>query len=139
MNPWQWSWAPEIHLPLSGAVAQQIEPNTNWFFGAIAPSAGSARIEKRAFDIASYGRQLGLINRVLIALAEQPGTLPAAAAEPLARLKAIQDRIDQIKVEESQATADQIERQIQDLKTRNATEFAALAARLRPLLGEGGG
>jgi hypothetical protein len=40
----------------------------------IRPSAGDAEIEAKAFSIASYGKQLGLITEVLVDLAEQVGT-----------------------------------------------------------------
>lgn len=40
MFPWLWFWAPHIHFPWSGSVAQQIDPNLGWFFGAIQPSSG---------------------------------------------------------------------------------------------------
>jgi hypothetical protein len=56
MFPVFWIWSPQLHYPWSGSVAQQIEPNTNWFFDAISPTAGVAAIEKRAFERASYGR-----------------------------------------------------------------------------------
>jgi hypothetical protein len=124
MFPWLMIWAPQLHFPFSGSVAQQIDPN--WFFGAISPSAGDAKIEQEAWQVASYGRQLGLITEVLIALAEQsalPGNAakakaagavedestedlaalpvtPAQAAESLARLKAIRGRIEALKARE---------------------------------------
>jgi hypothetical protein len=34
-------------------------PNANWFFDAIPAQAGNAKIEQKAFEVASYGRQLG--------------------------------------------------------------------------------
>ena len=126
-------------MPWSGSVAQQIEPNTSWLFNSILPSAGSARIEKRAFDVASYGRQLGLITEVLVGLAGQAGALQPLTAAALDKLNAIKAQIDQIKIAESHSNADQIERPLRDLKGRNAAEFAGLAARLRPLIGEAPG
>lgn len=134
MNPWQWSWAPQINLPWSGNVAQQIEPNTSWFFGAIPPEAGNGRIEKRAFEVASYGRQLGLITEVLLELAVKNPDLAAPGAKSLAELKRIQAEIEKIKVEESQSAAQQVEKLLKDLKERDADEFKDLVARLGPLL-----
>ena len=66
MFPLFWIWSPQLHYPWSGSVAQQIEPNTNWFFDAISPDSGVAAIEKKAIERASYGRPLGLINEVLL-------------------------------------------------------------------------
>ena len=53
MFPWLWFWSPTLHLPFSGSVAQQIEPDTQWFFAGIPPGAGNGQIEKKAFDVAS--------------------------------------------------------------------------------------
>jgi ribosomal protein L17 len=49
-------------LPWSGDVIQDIDPQTQWFFGAIAPEAGSARLERHiALDVVSYGKQLSVL------------------------------------------------------------------------------
>jgi hypothetical protein len=135
MFPWLWFWAPQIHFPWSGSVAQQIEPSTSWFFDGIRPSAGVAGIEKRAFDVATYGRQLGLITEVLLELAERSQPLSAAAARSVERLKAIQAAIENIKVEEDRLSALQIESRLAELKERSSGEFRLLSERLLPLLG----
>jgi hypothetical protein len=70
MYPWFWLWAPRIQFPYSGTLSQWVEPNTSWFFGAIQPQAGNGELEKQIFDVASYGRQLGLITEVLLASLE---------------------------------------------------------------------
>jgi len=80
MFPWLWVWAPDLNFPWSGSVAQRIEPNTNWFFDAIPDGAGDRRIEKKAFGVASYGRQLGLLTEVLIELADKQAPLSVEAA-----------------------------------------------------------
>jgi hypothetical protein len=95
--PWIWFWAPQIHFPWSGDVAQRIAPSTRWFFAGIPGNAGDAEIEEKAFSVASYGRQLGLITEVLIEVAEQVGTTSAAAATSLERLKTIRAQIERIK------------------------------------------
>ena len=81
MYPWIWLWAPQIYFPWSGSVAQKIEPSTSWFFDAIDPSAGDGRIERRACEIASYGRQLGLITEVLLDSTKEHGALSRSAEE----------------------------------------------------------
>ncbi len=56
-------------FPWSGDVIQDIEPRTNWFFGAIAPEAGTGRLEQHiALDVASYGKQLSAILDLLHAM-----------------------------------------------------------------------
>ena len=97
MFPWLWFWAPQIHFPWSGDVAQRIAPNTRWFFAGIPGNAGDAEIEEKAFSVASYGRQLGLITDVLIDLAEQVGARSAEATASLERLKSIRAQIERIK------------------------------------------
>ncbi len=130
MFPVFWIWSPQLHYPWSGSVAQQIEPNTNWFFDAISPTAGVAAIEKRAFERASYGRQLGLINEVLLDLAEQGGVTSAGAAKSLARLKEIQADIAVIKKEEGSRTAAAIAADIERLKSRDRDEYERLIRQL---------
>lgn len=101
MFPWLWLWAPQLHLPWSGSVEQDIHPNTNWFAQNIKGQSGDAEIERVAFAIASYGKQLGLITEVLIATAEQSaaksGPLSDEAAQALQRLKVIKQAIDAVK------------------------------------------
>jgi hypothetical protein len=102
MVPWLWFWMPQfqfpaIHFPFSGAVAQRIEPNTNWFFDAIRPWAGNGRIEQQAFDVASYGRQLGLITDLLLDLASQQDAQTPQGKEALLRLAEIRARIEALK------------------------------------------
>ncbi len=134
MVPWLWFWSPHLYFPLSGSVRQRIEPDTNWFFNSIDSNAGNGRIEKRAFDVASYGRQLGLLSEVLIELAEKQAPLLSDAAESLARLKKIHVQIETIKQEESSSTIDDIEEKIRGLKKSNPEVFERLMLRIRPLL-----
>lgn len=126
MMPWFWIWSPSLHFPWSGSVAQQIEPNTNWFFDAIEPHAGNAKIEKKAFERASYGKQLGLISEILLAQAGT-GELDAAEAQPaLRQLRQIRDDIEAIKQREFAATAHSIAADIARLKKQSPAEYAAL-------------
>jgi hypothetical protein len=79
-------------------VAQRIEPD---FFSGIGPGAGKDNgrgdVEREAFDVASYGRQLGLISEVLLGMASQDGLTRAKGEESLARLKGIHDQVEDIK------------------------------------------
>jgi hypothetical protein len=134
MFPWLWFWAPQVHFPWSGDVAQRIDPDTHWFFQGINPGAGDPGIEEKAFAVASYGKQLGLITEVLIELAEQANPKSAKAAASLKRLKLIRDEIEQVKATERGARAADIESQIAQLKRKGGAEYAQLAARLTPLL-----
>jgi hypothetical protein len=104
MYPWLFCWAPRVHFPFSGGVAQQIDPS--WFFDAIRPGAGNGEVEKQAFDVASYGKQLGLITEVLLSHAGPDSIDPAKSAESLARLKAVYRKIEEVKSERTANPAD---------------------------------
>jgi hypothetical protein len=133
MYPWQWFWAPQTYLPWSGDVVQQIDPTTSFFRG-IRPSAGDAEIEERAFSIASYGKQLGLITEVLIDIAEQVGTKSAKSAESLDRLKLIREAIEQIKTAQRASRLSGIATQVAELKLKGGSEYTELSRTLLPLL-----
>lgn len=130
MNPWFLFWAPQLTLPFGGSVAQRIEPDTNWFFGAIAPGAGDPQIERQAFDVASYGRQLGLITEVLADLAaQQPPTTPEGR-KSLERLRGIQARIEQLKEQDAVDALAQIEALLVRLKKTHPERMAAARRRI---------
>jgi hypothetical protein len=97
MFPWLWSWSPQFHFPLSGSVAQRIDPDA--FFGAIPRSAGDGRVEQQAFEVASYGRQLGLISELLLDLAAQQPPATPAGKKAQRRLAEIQARIEALKTQ----------------------------------------
>ena len=135
MFPWLWFWAPQVHLPWSGDVAQRVAPTTHWFFQGIRPGAGHPRIEEEAFDVASYGKQLGLITELLLDLSRRSdGTPSKEAAEAQDKLVEIARRIEAIKGQEYVRDADALERQLREARRRGGDEFEQLAARLRPLL-----
>jgi len=135
MYPWLWFWAPQVHLPWSGDVAQRIDPTTHWFFQGIRPGAGHARIEEQAFDVASYGKQLGLITELLLDVARRSEGAPSPeAAEAYGKLADIARRIEAIKAREHSLDAALLERQLREVQRRGGADFEQLAARLRPLL-----
>ena len=138
MYPWFWFWAPHVHLPWSGDVAQQIEPSTQWFFGSIKPGAGNARIEEKAFAVASYGKQLGHIAEVLIDLAERSGNLGPQAADSLEELRRIRAEIDEVKKEEYALQDAELAAAVQKARRQGGERYEALARRLAPQLAGSG-
>jgi hypothetical protein len=136
MYPWLWLWAPQLHFPWSGNVAQRIEPNTEWFFEGIKPGAGNPRIEQKAFDVASYGKQLGLITDILIDLADRVRPTSDLAALSLERLKTIRNEIERIKTAEYASRALDIEAQVLELKRKGGPSYTRLAERLLTILRE---
>ena len=106
MIPWIWFWAPRIQYPYSGALSQWVQPNTSWFFDAIPPQAGIGEIEKKIFDVASYGRQLGLITEILLESKGDSKVTEADATKALARLSEIHGEIERVKAMSKKQVAD---------------------------------
>jgi hypothetical protein len=97
MYPWLWLWAPQFHFPWGGNVAQDIHPDTNWFSRTIPPNAGDADIERIAFSLASYGKQLGWLTEAVLAMAEASAPNSAEGQEALQRLRDLKHAIDAVK------------------------------------------
>jgi hypothetical protein len=95
MFPWLWIFAPQVRWPLSGPVAQDL--STDAFFQGIPPGAGVPEIEKQAFELASYGKQLGWLTDVLLDAIGADALPSAAARDALANLRALRDKIERIK------------------------------------------
>ncbi len=126
MFPWVFNWSPIVHWPLSGPVRQIIAPETDWFFGRIAPDRGDARIEQRVFeDVASYGRQIGLISELLRELARD-AELSAEGKERLQRLDEIAERVEAVKEEERQRQRERLKQELLALQTQDADAFRQL-------------
>ena len=129
MYPWFWSWAPRIQFPFSGALSQWVEPNTDWFFGSIPPQAGIGEVEKKIFDVASYGRQLGLITEVLLGSVHEESLESEEARQSLARLKSIQADIENVKSEHELQLADAAIAILEKLRAKNPDELARVVAK----------
>jgi hypothetical protein len=118
-----------MYFPLSGSVAQNIE-----LFDTIRPGAGNARVEKRAFEVASYGKQLGWLTEIVADLADQQAPKTAKARKSLANLKKIQAEIEKIKQSEDSFLAQDVEAQLTQLKRTDPAAFARLGSRLQRML-----
>jgi hypothetical protein len=131
MFPWMWVWTPQVHFPFSGGVAQQIEPNLGWFFDGIRPAAGNGDIERKAFDIASYGKQLGLITEVLLGEVAKDAIPPGKSAEALGKLRQIHDRIEAEKRRDAADIAQSISEQLDQLRLRYPDTYRALVREIQ--------
>lgn len=136
MNPWLVFWSPQIHLPFGGDVAQRIEPNTNWFFDSITASAGDATIERKAFEIASYGRQLGLITEVLIDMAGKTQPTTKDGKKSLERLKQIQTQIEGLKARDASEVVRDIQSLVRRLKQNYRDEYPQLRQQIERALAD---
>ena len=130
MNPWFFFWAPQLTMPFGGSVAQRIDPDTRWFFDGIAPGAGDPAIERKAFDVATYGRQLGLITEVLADLAAQTPPTTPKGQKSLKRLREIQLRIEQVKEQDAIDALEQIDTLLARLKKTHPERLAAARQRI---------
>jgi hypothetical protein len=120
------NWAPVLHYPWSGGVTQEIAPNTHWFFDSIAPGGGNSRIEQRVFEeVASYGKQLGLITEVLLDGVDEEA-LNEKGRQSLARLREIAGRIEKIKGEERDAKYERLRDSLLALRDSDPDAFAML-------------
>lgn len=88
-----------------------------------------------AFDVASYGKQLGLITERLRDLSRRGGGTPSAqAAEAQDKRVEIARRIEAIKAQECARDANALERHPRGARRRGGDGFERLASRLRALL-----
>jgi hypothetical protein len=131
MFPWFFLWAPQYHLPWSGAVRQDISPDTRWFFEAIDPRAGDGRIEKEIFDVASYGRQIGILSEVVLSLVDKDKIAAAEAQHAIEQLKQTYDEVREIKRRNRAHRVSAAVRALEDLRQHQPDEFAAVLARFK--------
>ncbi|MBC5786086.1 hypothetical protein H8N03_24320 [Ramlibacter sp. USB13] len=134
MFPWFFFWAPQVTLPFGGSVAQQIEPDTSWFFAGIPQDAGDPRLERKAFEIASYGRQLGLLTEVIMDLAAQTPPATAQGRKSLQRLREIQLRIEEVKDRDAIDVLEQIDGLLARLEKTHPERLAAARQRIASTL-----
>ncbi len=118
-------------LPWSGDVIQDIEPRTNWFFGAIAPEAGNARLEQHlALDVASYGKQLSAVLDLLHGLVEA-GAAHGVDAEVVERFERLHQRVSRAKAESKADYAQAARLNLERLRRVDRAEYERLLASLQ--------
>jgi hypothetical protein len=130
MNPWQFFWAPVFHFPFGGSVAQRIDPSTNWFSSTIPPSAGDPVIEKKAFEVASYGKQLGKVTELLLDLAQRNPPVTDEGKQALSDLHDIRNKIEALKLQDLESLVLDAEAKIRKLKKKDPTMATELEHRL---------
>jgi hypothetical protein len=123
MIPSLWYWAPQFQFPFSGSVAQRIEPD---FFSNIGNQAGNADVEREAFGVASYGRQLGLISEVLLSMASKDTVSRAKGEESLGRLKTIYTKVEEVKRRHKTSEVEAARLALEKLQHSDPAALAAL-------------
>lgn len=122
MNPWLFPWWGMFRGPLSGDVNQDIAPVTSWLSPQLEFNfAGNRRIETEVVaDVASYGKQLGILSEAVLELAEgDPG-------ESLARLKELTAQIDEVKQQHTDRLERQAKSELDRLKRQDPQALARL-------------
>jgi hypothetical protein len=97
MFPWLWIFAPLTYWPLSGAVSQDFSLDA--FFRAIGPASGAPSVEQRAFEQASYGRQLGWLTDVIVEAVKPTALSSLEASQSFASLEDLHAKIKLMKAE----------------------------------------
>lgn len=115
MNPWLFPWWRLFKGPLSGDVTQDIAPSTSWLSPQFEFNfAGNRRIEAEIVaDVASYGKQLGLLSEALIELAD--GNKGVAVH----RLKKLTDQIEEVKRQQEDRLEKKIKAELDQLKQQD--------------------
>jgi hypothetical protein len=108
--------------PWSGDVAQRI--TAPWFSPSLTVSyAGNAAIEDRVVtEVASYGRQLGWLSEIVLALAAGQ----AAPEESLTKLRKAADAIERIKAEAQVSAVDAATEALDRLEREQPREYERL-------------
>lgn len=124
MVPWS-----QFNFPWSGDVVQSIDPE--FFFGSIKTEAGDGLLEKKIFDTASYGRQLGLITEVLLTLVEK-AKLDPVTHESLKKLTEIHAAVEKIKEEHKANIEKNARRFLDKLKETDKDAYNAILSEYKP-------
>jgi hypothetical protein len=111
-----------VRWPFTGDVNQRI--TTPWFSPTVNVTyAGDAAIEDRVTaDVASYGRQLGWLSEIIVALAHKQD----APERTLARLEQAMEDIENIKKQRQKSVRDRAIEALDRLKRDQPEEYERL-------------
>ncbi|MBX3620579.1 MAG: hypothetical protein KF891_11430 [Rhizobacter sp.] len=85
------NYSPVVHWPLSGSVAQDIHPS-------LLARSGSDETELRVLrEVASYGRQIGVLSDLLLALVDAPQSIADAESEGGHALRQLRELVADIR------------------------------------------
>ncbi|HEX7156423.1 MAG TPA: hypothetical protein VF229_04355 [Burkholderiaceae bacterium] len=133
---WWWNFTPQIHWPLSGAVSQDIHPS-------LMAQAGDSEAEKQVLTgVASYGRQIGRVTDVVLALAEASRNLELPQHDresietALRDLRDLADRVATIKARNA-PTPENLRPALDRLRARDEPGWRQLIEEQAALAGQG--
>lgn len=112
MNSWLFPWWSLFKGALSGDLAQDISPVTSWLSPQFEFNfAGNRSIEAEVVaDVASYGKQLGLLSEAVLELAG------GNSGVALGRLKALTDQIEEVKQQYKERLDQKLKAELDQLK-----------------------
>ena len=96
MNTWLFPWWEAFRAPLSGNVTQDINPLSNLLCPQLEFNfAGNSKLESEIVaNVASFGKQLGILTEAVLELANDSG----AKGSAINRLKELSDEIESVKL-----------------------------------------
>lgn len=107
-------WSPTFRFPLSGDVSQDIEPQ-------LTKIAGNADIEAHVVrDVASYGRQLGLLTEAVLELAVD------SDGPAVTKLRDLAQAVEIVKTERAEALTQEAETALARLKQHDPAAWKTL-------------
>jgi len=126
LNPWSTEfWQQFLNHPVSGEVDQEILPS--WFSTNITVTGlGEPELEQKIVtQVATYGKQLGELTEVVLALAEASHL---TGNEALQELRSIAEQIEQTKQAHRMSVQQRAERALQDLAESDPEGLSRLIA-----------
>ncbi len=119
MNPWINPWLSLFKSPWSGDVIQDISPVTSWWSPQFEFNfAGNKKVESEVVsNVASYGRQLGILTEAVLELAA------GDKGDAVKSLEALAKEIEVIKTKHSATLSKQLRSDLMDLKLKDRDAF----------------
>ena len=127
LQPWQ-QMINLYRAPLSGDVTQDINPVTSWLSPQFEFNfAGNRQLESKVVSqVASYGKQLGVVTEALVELAQ------GEQGEALKKLQQMQADIEQLKQQHQQQLLAQVKSGLGELQRKDPEALKQLLTEFQP-------
>ncbi len=127
LNPWSTEfWQPFLSNPVKGEVDQDILPS--WFSTYITVTGqGEPELEQKIVtEVATYGKQIGELTDVVLALAESANFTDSKAQEAVRELRSIEKKVELKKKAYRSTVQQRAERALQELAKSDPDGLAQL-------------
>lgn len=127
LQPWQ-QMINLYRAPLSGDVTQDINPVTSWLSPQFEFNfAGNRQLESKVVSqVASYGKQLGVVTDALVELAQ------GEQGKALKKLQQMQADIEQLKQQHQQQLLAQVKSGLGELQRKDPEALKQLLTEFQP-------